>query len=347
MPETIQFKPPVEAVAVVSAPDISGVRKAALIISSLSLEAAAAIFKELSENEMEDLTTAMLEVAGIPGDVRIRILKEFAAGMRGEAEEFELQSLLEKSVGKGKALLLMSKVQGTKNEGKFFEFLNQLDPRQFVSSLQQERPQTLALILCHINPRRAAEILAAFSADFQAQVVARIASMDRIAPEIVRRVEANVRKKLSGLQGRLRIAGGLKAAAQVISNVDRSTEKKIFEALSLRNAQLALDVKKLMLVFEDLIKLNDKAIQIVLREVDMNDICLALKNAPVSLKEALQRNLSKRAAERLTEELEMLGPKPRSEIEAAQQRIVAIVRKLEEEGKLNIARAEKEDELVA
>ena len=326
---------------------LSGVKKAALIISSLGLDAASKIFKELSEDEMEELTTAMMEVNHIPPDSRMQILNDFAAQMKGEVEEFELQGLLEKCVGKGKALLLMSKVQGSKNEGKYFEFLNQLDPRQFVSSLQAERPQTLALILCHINPRRAAEILAAFPADFQAQVVARIANMDRIAPEIVRQVEANVRKKLSGMQGRLRIAGGYKAAAQVISNVDRSTEKKIFDALTQSDAKLAQEVKKLMLVFEDLIRLSDKAIQILLRDVVIADICLALKNAPAAMKDLIQRNLSKRAGERLAEELDMLGPKPRSEIEAAQQRIVGVVRRLEDEGKLNLGRSEKEDELVA
>ncbi|MEI6231504.1 MAG: flagellar motor switch protein FliG [Planctomycetota bacterium] len=326
---------------------LSNVKKAALIISSLGLDSATKIFKELSMAEMEDVSTAMMDINLIPVDSRMQVLNDFAAQMKGDVEDFELQGLLEKCVGRDKALLLMSKVKGSKNEGKYFEFLNQLDPRQFVSSLQAERPQTLALILCHINPRRAAEILAAFPADFQAHVVARIANMDRIAPEIVRQVEANVRKKLSGMPGRLRIAGGYKAAAQVISNVDRSTERKIFAALTQSDAKLAQEVKKLMLVFEDLIRLSDSAIQILLKDVDIADICLALKNAPTAMKEAIQRNLSKRAAERLAEELDMMGPKPRSEIEAAQQRIVSVARRLEDEGKLNLGRSEKEDELVA
>jgi flagellar motor switch protein FliG len=172
--------------------------------------------------------------------------------------------------------------------------------------------------------------------------------MDRISPEIVAKVDAIVRKKLSGMQGRLRITGGPKTIAQMLNHIDRSTEKQIFESLNRKDEALLQDVKRLMLLFEDLVALDDKAVQQVLREIDMNDLAMALKGAPAELKKLIQRNLSKRAAERLVEEAELMGPKPRSDVDAAQQRIVAVVRRLEEEGKISLgARAGGNDELVA
>jgi flagellar motor switch protein FliG len=329
---------------------ITGMQRAAIIITSLGLESAATVFRGLSEEEMEELTAAITDLKSIPDEIRQQTLSEFLEQMRNgvaAAELVNLQSLLEKTVGKERAEVLMSKIQ-TARDGKVFEALNQLDPKQIVAMLQQERPQTLALILCHLNPKRGAEILSSFDPEFQAQVIVCVGRMDRISPEIVAKVDAIVRKKLSGMQGRLRITGGPKTIAQMLNHIDRSTEKQIFESLNRKDEALLQDVKRLMLLFEDLVALDDKAVQQVLREIDMNDLAMALKGAPAELKKLIQRNLSKRAAERLVEEAELMGPKPRSDVDAAQQRIVAVVRRLEEEGKISLgARAGGNDELVA
>ena len=186
-----------------------------------------------------------------------------------------------------------------------------------------------------------------FDPAYQAQVVMCIGRMDRIAPEVVSKVDSVVRRKLSGVQGRLRMTGGPKVIAQVLNFVDRSTEKRIFEALKSKDSALVDDIKKLMLLFEDLVSLSDVAVQAVLREIDINDLALALKGAAKELKELIYRNLSKRAAERLQEEMELMGPKPRPDVDNAQQRIVAVVRRLEEEGKLQIGAHGSEEELVA
>lgn len=260
----------------------------------------------------------------------------------------ELGALLEKSIGKQRAEAIMARIEETKAEGKFFEYLNDMDPQQVVVILRQERPQTLALIFCHIDPKRAAEILSVFDPDLQAQVIMRIGRTDRVSPEIVAKVETVLRKKLSGVQsGKLRVTGGPKVIAQVLNHVDRGTEKRIFDSLQAKDANLLDDVKKLMLVFEDLASLPDQAAQFVLREVDMTDLTLALKGSSAAMKELIFRNLSSRAAERLKEELELIGPKPKSEVESAQQRVVAVVRRLEEEGKIQSARGGKGEELVA
>lgn len=332
--------------------ELTRAQKAAVIVSALDLESASAIVKSLPELEMEELTRAISEVRTMSEDVKSKAITEFNTQMRagggGGTAMVELGALLEKSIGKQRAETIMTRIQETKVEGKFFEYLNDMDPQQVVVILRQERPQTLALIFCHIDPKRAAEILSVFDPDLQAQVIMRIGRTDRVSPEIVSKVEMVLRKKLSGVQsGKLRVTGGPKVIAQVLNHVDRGTEKRIFEGLQAKDANLLDDIKKLMLVFEDLASLPDSAAQFVLREVDMNDLVLALKGASVAMKELIFRNLSARAAERLKEEIELMGPKPKSEVEGAQQRVVAVVRRLEEEGKIQSARGGKGEELVA
>lgn len=326
------------------------IQRAAIIITSIGLENAASIFKGLSEDEMEGLTTAISDIQSIAIEDRCTVLQEFADQMRngaGGEEMVTLQLLLEKTVGKDKAEAILFRIQAAK-DGRYFEFLNQMDPRQVASTLQSERPQTLALILCHLNPKRAAEILAALEADVQSQVVCCIGRMDRIAPEVVAKVDAVIRKKLSGVQSKLRTTGGPKTIAEVLNHVDRGTEKRIFEQLSSKDTALVDDVKRLMLLFEDVQHFSDKTIQTLLREVDTADLGLALKGGVPELKDVIFRNLSKRAAERLAEEIELMGPKPKSDVEAAQQRIVAVVRRLEEEGKITLgSRGGGGDEMVA
>ena len=329
--------------------ELSGVHRAAIVLNALGPEAAAGIFKVLNESEQEELSFALARVRQLPAESRQTALGEFMAQMRGEREadgEAALWNMLEKSVGKDKAAQITSRIRNTRSDGKYFEFLNQMDPQQIVAALRQERPQVLALVFCHLEPKRAAEILSTFDPELQVQVLVRIGRMDRVQPELVQKVEAVLRKKLSGVHSGLRPAGGPKAIAQVLNHVDRGTEKRIFETMQNKDAELLEDVKKLMLVFDDLIHLPDSAMQAVLRETDTQDLGLALKGAHPGLKEVVSRNLSSRAADRLTEEMELMGPKPRSEVEQAQQRVVAVVRRLEEEGKIKLTREGNNDDLV-
>lgn len=329
--------------------NLTGAQKAALIISSIGLDAAAVIFKALPEDEMEAVTEAIGEIQDVPHELRMQALQEFTAQLKGDSgsEAFELRALLEKSVGREKAAYFISKARTGTGGGKYFEFLNTIDPQQIYCALRQERPQILALIFCHLDPKRAAEILASFDPEFQTQVLVRIGRMNRVSPEMIEKIEHVLRKKLSAVQVKLREAGGPKIIAQVMNHIDRGIEKQIIDTLQTKDASLLDDVKRLMLVFDDLATLPQKGAQALLREVDMNDIGLALKGASAGMKDLIFKNLSARAAERLKEEMELMGPKPKSEVEEAQQRIIAVVRRLEEEGKIQLARAGKEDELVA
>jgi len=325
---------------------LTGVQKAALIITSIGLDAAAAIFKALPDDEMEAVTEAIGEVQDVPAELRVQAIEEFAKQLKGEAgsEAFELRTMLEKSVGRERAAHFMTKARPATN---YFDFLNIIDAQQIYCALRQERPQVLALILCHLDPKRAAEILGSFEPEFQTQVLVRIGRMNRVSPEMIEQIEQVLRKKLSAVQQKLREAGGPKIIAQVMNHINRDLEKQIFETLQSKDASLLDDVKKLMLVFDDLATLPQKGAQALLREVDMNDIGMALKGASPAMKDLIYKNLSTRAAERLKEEMELMGPKPKSEVEEAQQRIIAVVRRLEEEGKIQLSRGGKEDELVA
>jgi len=329
--------------------NLTGVQKVALIISSIGLDAASVIFKALPEDEMETVAEAIAEVQGISHELRMQTLQEFTAQLKGDVggEAFELRALLEKSIGSESAAHFLSKARTTMNGESFFEFLNQIDPQQIYCALSQERPQIIALIFCHLEPKPAAEILALFEPDFQTQVLVRIGRMNRVSPDMIEKIENVLRKKLSAVQLELRETGGPKIVAQVLNHIDHGLEKQIFDGLQTKDASLLDEVKKLMFVFDDLATLTQKAAQALLREVDMNDISLALKGASPKMKDLIFGNLSSRATERLKEEMELMGPKLRSEVKDAQQRIIAVVRRLEEEGKIQLSRDGKEEELVA
>jgi len=328
---------------------LTNAARAAIIITSLGIDEAAAIFKNLSENEVEDITKAAAELDDVTEDVRSQILAEFTEQLRRSAptdDRLDMPALLFKSIGKKKAEPLLSRIHAAK-QGLLFQCLNDLEIKQIATVLQQERPQTLALIFSHLDPKRAAQILAAFEAELQTEIIFCMGRMDRIDVSVATKLDAVLRKKLTGV-ARLSTLGGAKSIAQVLNCVDRGTGKRLVESLTSKDEQLVNDVKRLMLLFEDLVSLPDKGIQNILREVDMNDLTLALKGAKPEMKNLIYRNLSKRAAERLAEEGDLMGPKARSEVEAAQQRIVAVVRRLEEEGKLTIsAGGGGSDELVA
>lgn len=331
--------------------EVTSRQRAGILVTSIGVEAAAFVFRSLDEEEVEDLTACITEAQGLSEEVRGAVLEEFLTQLRTGETGGGLGAarlLLINALGKERAESILERMESTQLRGNYFEFLNLVDPRQVATVIQQEQPQTIALVLAHLKPARSAEILTMLDPELQGTIIERIGTMDRLSPEVVARVEATLHKQFAmGATSRLKVTGGAKTIAEVLNNVDRGTERRIFDALQNTNPDLVDDIKRLMLVFEDLVSLPDNAVQNILREVDMPDIALSLKGTSDEMKELIFRNLSKRAAERLKEEMEFMGPKPRREVEDAQQRVVSVVRRLEDEGKITLGRGGgAEDELL-
>jgi flagellar motor switch protein FliG len=325
---------------------LTGAAKAAALLVALGPDLSARVLQHLREHEIEALT---VKVAAME-----RLTEEEVASVINEAHEMVLahryvatggvdyaREMLAKALGPDKATALIERVVATHPPAPF-EFLRKSDPRQMATFLQNEHPQTIALILSHLQPVQAAAVLTNLGEDLQAEVARRIATMDRTPPEIINRVEEIMRRRLSSLISQdTRSVGGIGHLVAILTTVDRGTERHILERLTETDPELAEEVRKLMFTFDDLILLDDRSLQRVLREVDMRDLALALKAARDDLKEHIFSNMSARAAELLREEISYLGPVRIRAVEEAQQRIVSIVRRLEEAEEIVIARGEE------
>jgi flagellar motor switch protein FliG len=257
----------------------------------------------------------------------------------------QARSILEKALGTQKAIDIVNRLTSSL-QVRPFDFVRRQDPAQLLNFIQNEHPQTIALILSYLDAPKSALIMSSLPHQIQADVTRRIAKMDRTSPEVLREVERVLERKLSTLSNEdYTMAGGVDVVVEVLNNVDRSTEKSIIEALEEEDPELAEEIKKKMFVFEDIVLLDDKAIQKVLRELDNQDLAKALKAVDTEVQEKIFRNMSKRAAGLLREDMEFMGPIRLKDVEEAQQKIVNIIRKLEEDGEIVVARA-GEDELV-
>ncbi|MFH1384486.1 MAG: flagellar motor switch protein FliG, partial [Candidatus Omnitrophota bacterium] len=258
-----------------------------------------------------------------------------------------LKEILEKAVGPQRATEILRKISLSK-ERVPFDLLREIEPSQIFNFIQNEHPQTIALILSYLRPEQSSVILSQLLPEKQVEVVKRIATMSQTAPDVLQEIERVLRKKISSFtSGEVSRAGGVKAVAEVLNRADRATEKSILEALDEENPEIADEIKKLMFVFEDVILIDDRGIQQILKEVDNRELALALKTSSDELKEKIFKNMSKRAGEALREEMEYLGPVRLKNVEEAQQNIVAIVRRLEEAGEIIVAgRGGKGDEII-
>ena len=255
------------------------------------------------------------------------------------------QSVLEKALGSEKAASIINRLT-TSLQVRPFDFLKKTDPSQLLNFIQNEHPQTIALIMAYLDPDQAATILASLSQERQAEVARRIAMMDRTSPEILREVERVLERKLSSLVTQdFTTAGGVKAIVEVLNRVDRTTEKTIIETLEVDNPELTEEIKRLMFVFEDIVMLDDRSLQMVLREVDTKDLSLALKATPKEVAAKVFKNMSSRAADMLREEIEYMGPVKIRDVEEAQQKIVNVIRNLEDKGEIVVSRG-KGDEMI-
>lgn len=330
---------------------ISGVQKAAILLIALGPEKSASIFKHLKEEEIEELTLEIANTRSVTPQLKEEIIDEFyqiclAQQYIAEGGITYAKELLEKALGSEKAMSVIGKLTASL-QVKPFEFVRKTDAAQLLNFIQDEHPQTIALILSYLAPQQAALIVSALPPERQADVARRIAVMDRTSPDVVKEVEKVLETKLSSLMNQdYNIIGGVDAVVDILNTVDRGTEKHIMETLEVEEPELADEIRKKMFVFEDILLLDDRAIQRVLRDVENSDLGLALKGANEQVQNAIFNNLSKRLAVMIKEDMEFMGPVRMKDVEEAQQKIVSVIRKLEENQEIIISRGGGGDEIV-
>ncbi len=329
----------------------NGLQKAAILLIALGPEKAATIFKHLKEDEIEELTLEIANTRSISPQEKEDILTEFyqiclaqqyiAEGGIGYAKE-----LLEKALGAEKAQGVITKLTASL-QVRPFEFVRKTDPSQLLNFIQDEHPQTIAMILSYLAPGQSALVLGALPPEKQADVAKRIALMDRTSPDVIKEVERVLERKLASLVNQdYTIVGGVDSIVSILGNVDRGTEKHIMESLEIEEPELADEIRKKMFVFEDILLLDDRAIQRVLREVDNADLELALKSTTEEVQNVIFKNLSKRLAAMIKEDMEFMGPVRMKDVEEAQQKIVGIIRRLEDSAEIVISRGGGDDIVV-
>ena len=330
---------------------MSGRQKAAVLLVSLGAEASAEVFRHLRQEEIDELTLEIAGIGHIAPERKQEIIEEFydAALAQEYIAEGGLEyarSVLDKALGAERADEVMARLSSSIQVSPF-EFLRRTDAAQILNVIANEHPQTVALILAYLPADTAAQVMSALPNDLQAEVAMRIALMDRTAPEVIREIERVLERKLSAvLTQDFTSAGGLRSLVDVLNAVDRSTERTILESLDEQNAELADEVRRMMFLFEDIVTLDDRSIQQVLREVESNDLAAALKGTATEAQDRIFGNMSERAASMLREDLEFMGPVRMKQVEEAQQIVVAVIRRLEEAGRIVIERGGG-DELVA
>ena len=323
--------------------ELTGVQKSAVLLIALGPEKSADIFKHLKEDEIEELTLEIANTRSVSPQMKERVLNEFyqvclAQQYIAEGGIAYAKELLDKALGGERAQEVISKLTASL-QVRPFEFVRKTDPSQVLNFIQDEHPQTIAMILAYLTPAQAAMIMGALSPEVQADVAKRIATMDRTSPDVVKEVERVLERKLSSLINQdYTVVGGVDAIVNILNTVDRSTEKHIMESLEIEEPELADEIRKKMFVFEDIMLLDDRAIQRVLRDVDNNDLAVALKGSNEDVQNTIFKNLSKRLASMIREDMEFMGPVRMKDVEEAQQKIVGIIRKLEESAEIVISR---------
>lgn len=331
--------------------EYNGIQKAAILLIALGPEKSASIFKHLKEDEIEELTLEIANTRSVSPQTKESVLNEFyqvclaqqyiAEGGIGYAKE-----LLDKALGSDKAQEVITKLTASL-QVRPFEFARKTDPSQVLNFIQDEHPQTIAMILSYLSPAQSAMILGALTPEKQADVAKRIAKMDRTSPDVIKEVERVLERKLSSLINQdYTIVGGVDAIVGILNTVDRGTEKHIMESLEIEEPELADEIRKKMFVFEDILLLDDRAIQRVLRDVDNNDLAVALKGANEEVQNVIFKNLSKRLAAMIREDMEFMGPVRMKDVEEAQQKIVGIIRKLEDSAEIVISRGGGDEIIV-
>jgi len=330
---------------------LGGVQKAAVLLIALGPEKSALLFKHLKEEEIEELTLEIANTRAVTPQTKEMVIEEFyqiclAQQYIAEGGINYAKELLEKSFGNEKAVDVITRLTASL-QVKPFEFVRKTDATQLFNFIQDEHPQTIALILSYLPASQAALIVSALPPDRQADVAKRIAVMDRTSPDVIKEVEKVLESKLASLVNQdYTIIGGVDAVVEILNTVDRGTEKHIMETLEIEEPELADEIRKKMFVFEDILLLDDRAIQRVLRDVENSDLAIACKGANEQVQNAIFNNLSRRLATMIKEDMEFMGPVRMKDVEEAQQKIVAIIRKLEDSGEIVISRGGGDEIIV-
>lgn len=330
---------------------LAGREKVAILKVALGNEVAAEVYKRLDDATIEIVTLEIANLRKITPEQRLEVLKDAQETLlareylaRGGVDY--ARDILERALGPERAQSLLTRITASL-QVRPFDFMRHTDAQQILGFIQGEHPQTVALIMAYLEPEQAAAIIGGLPGATQAEVAKRIARMDRITPEVLREVERVLERKLSTVMGQdFTLAGGIDAIVDIINNADRGTERNIMEHLEENDPELAEEIKRRLFVFEDISKMDDRSLQRVLREVEMKELSLALKGATEELRGKFFRNMSKRAAEMLREDMDYMGPVRVKDVEEAQQKVVNVVRALEDVGEIIISRGGEEDLVV-
>ncbi|UQU65424.1 flagellar motor switch protein FliG [Couchioplanes caeruleus] len=331
---------------------MTGLRKAAILLVRMGKEYSTRVLANMSESEVEELSAEIARLGKLEPETVVDVIDEFYAmattkhaGAGGMAYAREL---LEASLGTERAQLILDRLQASMTDMPF-NFLSHADPRQLLSYVQYEHPQTIALVLAHIPSALASSILSGLAPEVQSDVAHRIAVMDRTSPDVIRQVELALQRKLSTVlqPDELSTVGGLGPLVDIINRADRTTERLILEALEKRSPEIAEEIRRRMFMFEDIVTLDDRSVQLVLRQVEPADLATALKGVADAVRDKVTSNLSERGRENLLEEMDLMGPVKVRMVEESQQKIVSVIRSLEDSGQIEIQRGGEADELIA
>jgi flagellar motor switch protein FliG len=331
--------------------ELEGITKAAVLLMSLETATASAMLKQLPVNVVEEVTRELASLGRIPEELRKAVIEEFYATAVAERYVAEggleyAKVLLKESMDSQSAERVLQQIS-TQVQKTPFAFLQKAESENLLTFIQDEHPQTIALIVCHMAHHKAAEILSGLPVAKQIEVIKRIANMEQTNPEVIREVERGLESRLSNmLTQSMEKAGGINTVAEILNLADRATEKSIMEGLESDDPELVEEIRRLMFVFEDILKVDDKGIQQILKEVDNDELGLALKTASTDLQNKIFKNMSERAATLIKEDMQYMGPVRVSDVEQSQQRIVDIVRRLEDAGELIIAGRGGDNDLI-
>lgn len=322
---------------------LKGTQKVAFLLLSLGPAMSSNILKHFNETQIEKISMEIANTSKVDSETLEEVLEEFS--LLSDAQKYILdggmqhaQDILEKTVGQNKAGEILKRLKDT-TQVKPFTFMRQADPKQMINLISQEHPQTIALILSYLHAEQASIILSSLPEEQQPDIAKRIALMERTTPEVINEIENVLRDKLSSIVGEdFTSAGGVPSVVDILNEADRGTEKLILEELEAEDPELAEEIRKLMFIFEDVITLDDPSIQRIIREVESKELALALKGSSEEVKQRILKNVSKRAGEMLKEDMEFMGPVRLREVEEAQQKIVGVIRKLDEVGEIILSR---------
>jgi flagellar motor switch protein FliG len=340
------------AMPLVDISTLRGKEKAAILLITMGPEKSAQVFKHLKEEEIETLTLEIANTNLIMPDVREAVLQEFyqiclAQQYITEGGIGHARTILEKALGEERAVEIISKLT-VALKARPFDFIKKADASQLLTFIQGEHPQAIALIMSYLRPQQASQILIELSPDKQAEVAKRIAIMDRTSPDVIKEVERALEKKVAAtMMEDYTVAGGVDAVVEILNSVDRTTEKNILEILESEDADLSEEIRRKMFIFEDILNMDGRSIQRFLREgIDNRDLAIALKGTTEEVRQVIFNNMSKRLVAMLIEEMDFMGPVRRSDVEESQQKIVGIIRRLQDAGEIIVSRGGGDDMIV-